>query len=383
MFRRLNRLSTPNNQLLRVTTRNVHHSGAHDHVSLKSVTHKHLLPQGGFINGQFTFGTASQNHTFPVINPATGKEFFHLPSMNEDDAKAAISAAKNAFVTWKETTAFERSAYLKKISVLMNKYKDDLAAIMTLEAGKPLAESKGEINYAISFVDFYAEEAIRIKGDTMQSPTTNKRLLTIKQPIGPCGLITPWNFPSAMITRKLAPALAAGCTAVIKPAEDTPLSALAICAIVKEAGLPDGVVNCVTVDRENVEAVGRTLCHSKDIKKISFTGSTPVGKWLMREASGTVKKVSLELGGNAPFIVFEDADLDNAVSTLMFSKFRNAGQVCIASNRIMVQESIYEKFAEKLTAAVKKLQVGEGFDSATSLGPLINEKGLHKVIFFG
>jgi succinate-semialdehyde dehydrogenase/glutarate-semialdehyde dehydrogenase len=360
-----------------VQSKNNHHE---QHESLKQIKHQNLINHAGYINGQFTRGS-NYKDSFPVINPATGKPFFYLPAMNEEDVKHAISAASKAFKEgpWKETTAFDRAKYLKKFSKLMEKYNDDLAIIMTLESGKPLKESKGELAYAKSFVDWFAEEAIRIRGDTMASPSNKRKLITIKQPVGVCALVTPWNFPSAMITRKLAPALAAGCTAVIKPASETPLSALALCVIAEEAGIPPGVVNCVTASREHAEMVGLTMCHSKEVRKISFTGSTAVGKWLMKEASSTVKKISLELGGNAPFIVFDDADLDVALTALMGSKFRNAGQACIASNRIFVQEGVYEQFSKKVTEAVKKLQVGNGFEEKATVGPLINKKGLEKV----
>eukprot|EP00981_Chlorochromonas_danica_P000970 scaffold233_cov174-Ochromonas_danica.AAC.10 len=314
------------------------------------------------------------------MNPANGKVLAHLPSLHEKEIDQAIQSAHTAWKTWKETTAYERSKILQKISHLMTKYSDDLAAIITLEAGKPTSEAKGEIGYAISFIDFYAEEIKRVHGDTFPSPSRNRRTFTIKQPVGPVGLITPWNFPSAMITRKVAPALAAGCTVVLKPSEETPLSALAMAAICHEAGVPPGVLNIITVGREDVTMAGSRLCHSPLIRKISFTGSTVVGKWLMREASTTVKKVSLELGGNAAFIVFDDADLDIAVQALMLSKFRNAGQACIASNRVFVQQGVYKKFADRLSAAVvANLRCGYGFDAATTVGPLINAQGLNKV----
>eukprot|EP01040_Poterioochromonas_malhamensis_P003096 gene3096-3293_t len=347
--------------------------------NLHQIKNKHLIPEAGYINGEFTPASSNEKNNFAVINPANGKPFFHLPRMGVAETEKSIAAATKAFASWKETTAFERSKILQKMASLMHKYKDDLAAIITLEAGKPTAEAKGEVLYAASFLEFYAEEGKRVHGDILQAPARNRRLINIKQPIGPCALITPWNFPSAMITRKLGPALAAGCTAVIKPAGETPLSAIAICAIAHEAGVPPGVVNVVTVDRDEVENVGRTLCHAKDIRKVSFTGSTPVGKWLMREAASSVKKVSLELGGNAPFIVFDDCDIDVAVNALMFAKFRNAGQACIASNRILVQEGIYHQFAEKLTEAASRLKCGDGFDPFHTVGPLINEKGVAKV----
>jgi succinate-semialdehyde dehydrogenase/glutarate-semialdehyde dehydrogenase len=346
--------------------------------SLKDIHHQNLVQHQGFINGIFTSGSAG-NRTFDVVNPANGKVIAQVPCMGMADAEHSAEVAMHAWQSWKETTANDRARYLVRMSELMNKYKDDLAAIITLEAGKPLNEAKGEILYAISFLDLYAEEAKRVHGEILQPPVNTRRLLTIKQPVGPAALITPWNFPSAMITRKLAPALAAGCTAVIKPTEETPLSALAICAIAQEAGLPAGVVNCLTVSREDVESVGRSLCHSKLIRKVSFTGSTAVGKWLMRESASTVKRISLELGGNAPFIVFDDADVDVAVTACIQSKLRNAGQVCIASNRILVQEGIYDTFSQKLAEAVRKLKVGDGFDLDTNLGPLINSKGLAKV----
>ncbi len=345
---------------------------------LADIHHQNLIQQQGFINGNFTKGTAGEK-LFDVVNPANGKVIAHVPRMGVADADHAADVAMSAWQSWKETTANDRAKYLHRVSELMNKYKDDLAAIITLEAGKPLNEAKGEIAYAISFMDLYAEEAKRVHGEILQPPINTRRLLTIKQPVGPAALITPWNFPSAMITRKLAPALAAGCTAVIKPTEETPLSALAICAIVKEAGIPPGVVNCLTVAREDVEDVGRALCHSKLIRKVSFTGSTAVGKWLMRESSATVKRISLELGGNAPFIVFDDADVDVAVTACIQSKLRNSGQVCIASNRILVQEGIYDSFSQKLAVAVSKLKVGDGFELDTNVGPLINAKGLAKV----
>lgn len=343
-----------------------------------TLKHPHLLRTTGYINGKFVAASPGQK-TFKVINPATGKSLADIPSMGAADVEHAIKVSSDAWATWKETTAWERSKLLQKYSQLMTKYSDDLAAIITLEAGKPLAESKGEIGYAISFVDWYAEEAKRIAGSTMQSPVKTRRTITIKQPVGPVGLITPWNFPSAMITRKLAPALAAGCTAVIKPSEETPLSALALCVIAEEAGFPAGVVNCLTTGRDEVEMTGSMLCHSRLIRKVSFTGSTAVGKWLMRESASTVKKVSLELGGNAAFIVFDDADIDIALNALMFSKFRNAGQACIASNRVFVQQNIYQRFADRLSEVVGKLQCGQGFDAAVTMGPLINQKGLHKV----
>lgn len=342
-----------------------------------AVKNQHLVNHLGYINGQFTAGSAKG--TFPVKNPANGETLGEVARMTAADADHASKVAFDSWQSWKETTANERSKLLTRFSELMQHYREDLATILTLEAGKPLPEARGELQYAISFIDYYAEECKRVTGDILQTPARNRRLLSIKQPIGPAALITPWNFPSAMITRKLAPALGAGCTAVIKPSEDTPYSALAICAIAQEAGIPPGVVNCVTVGREEVQDVGRALCNSKHLRKVSFTGSTAVGKWLMREAASTVKKVSLELGGNAPFIVFDDADLDLALQALMAAKFRNAGQACIASNRILVQAGVYDKFSAMVTEAVNKLNVGDGFHDNVHIGPLINAQGLKKV----
>jgi len=265
------------------------------------------------------------------------------------------------------------------MSDLMDQYRDDLAMILTLEAGKPLAEAKGEIAYARSFYEIYAEEATRANGSILQSNLRGRRIVTCKQPVGPAALITPWNFPSAMITRKVGPAIAAGCTVLIKPSEETPLSALALCAIAHEAGVPPGVINCLTVGREEVIEVGAALCHNPLLRKLSFTGSTKVGQWLMKESSSTLKRISLELGGNAPFIVFNDADLDVALAALMNSKFRNAGQTCISSNRILVQEGVYDTFSKMVSNKVSELVCGNGIDKGVTVGPLINDQGLLKV----
>eukprot|EP00607_Mallomonas_marina_P008407 CAMPEP_0182423560 /NCGR_PEP_ID=MMETSP1167-20130531/9599_1 /TAXON_ID=2988 /ORGANISM="Mallomonas Sp, Strain CCMP3275" /LENGTH=413 /DNA_ID=CAMNT_0024602657 /DNA_START=356 /DNA_END=1594 /DNA_ORIENTATION=+ len=262
---------------------------------------------------------------------------------------------------------------------LMLEYQYDLATLITLECGKPFAEARGEVLYAHSFYEYYSEEAKRVYGEVIPSPVRDRLTMTMKQPIGPAALITPWNFPCAMITRKVGAALAAGCTVVLKPAEQTPLSALALCVIAQEAGLPPGVMNCVTVSRDEVEEVGLAMCHSPLFRKLSFTGSTSVGKWLMRESACTMKKLSLELGGNAPFIVFEDADLDVAVKALMTSKFRNSGQTCIASTRVLVQESVMKQFCDILVDRVSKLKCGDGLEANTTVGPLIDERGLSKV----
>jgi len=316
---------------------------------------------------------------FEVKNPATGEVIARLPRMNEKDVAEASKVADAAWIKWRKTTAKERSKIIEKMSALMEQHEDDLATILTLEAGKPFAEAKGEIRYAQSFYDLYAEEAKRVNGQVLQPPVKGRRLVTMSQPVGPCALVTPWNFPSAMITRKLGPALAAGCTAVIKPADLTPMSALALCVIAEEAGVPPGVVNCLTVAKEEVVAVGGALCHDPLLRKLSFTGSTGVGKWLMRECASTVKRLSLELGGNAPFIVFDDCDVETAVSALINAKFRNAGQTCISSNRIFVQAGVYDEFAAQLSARVKAMKVGDGMKRDTTLGPLINAASLEKV----
>ena len=331
----------------------------------------------GFINGVWTSGHAKG--VFDVLNPANGELLAQLPRMNELDVAEASRVANAAFVEWRKMPAYQRGLGLENMYSLMRRNKDDLALIITLESGKPLAESKGEINYAMSFIELYAEEAKRVHGQLLQPLVKGRRVMTMQQPVGPCALICPWNFPSAMVARKLGPALAAGCTTVIKPADLTPMSALALCVIAEEAGIPPGIVNCLTVAKEEVQAVGAALCHNPLLRKISFTGSTAVGKWLMRESASTVKRLSLELGGNAPFIVFDDADIDTAVSSLISSKFRNAGQMCICSNRIFVQEGIYEAFAKALKSRVRAIKVGNGLDVGVSMGPLINSAGLDKV----
>jgi succinate-semialdehyde dehydrogenase / glutarate-semialdehyde dehydrogenase len=345
-------------------------------VFIDSLQHKALWQTTSYINGKFSADSDSQ---FDVMNPSNGEIIASCPRQGKHDVDVATAAATAAQQTWKSTTAKQRATLLVKIADLVDEHKEDLARILTLESGKPLAEARGEINYANSFFRLYAEEATRAHGEVLQPNVKGRRMMTIKQPIGPVALITPWNFPSAMITRKLAPALAAGCTSVIKPAELTPLSALALCAIVHEAGVPPGVVNCLTVGREEVIEVGGSMCHHPDLRKLSFTGSTAVGKWLYRESSETVKKLSLELGGNAPFIVFDDADIPIAVTALINAKFRNTGQTCISSNRIFVQAGIYDEFASALADKVKNIKCGDGFNSDNTAGPLINALGLKKV----
>nr|WP_305803566.1 NAD-dependent succinate-semialdehyde dehydrogenase [Ahrensia sp. R2A130] len=312
----------------------------------------------------------------PVLDPATGEQIAMVPKMGADETNRAIDAAATAFESWSKTTAKERAAILRLWYELVVENADEVAAILTSEQGKPLAEAKGEVLYAASFIEFYGEEAKRIHGETIPSPWPDGRIVVIRQPIGVVAAITPWNFPAAMITRKVAPAFAAGCTAIVKPAEDTPLTAFALAALAQEAGLPAGVLNVVTGD---APAIGGAMCDSSDVRALTFTGSTPVGKILMRQCADTVKVMGLELGGNAPFIVFDDANIDKAVEGAMASKFRNAGQTCVCANRIYVQDAVYDEFAEKLTAAVNKLVVGPGDEAASTTGPLINDAAIDKV----
>ncbi len=312
----------------------------------------------------------------PVENPATGEILAKVPHFGKDEALAAVTAAHAAFPAWSKRTAKDRAALLKKWYELILANKEDLALIMTSEQGKPLAEAKGEIEFSASFVELFAEEAKRIYGETIPSPRTDSRVIVLKQPIGVIAAITPWNFPAAMITRKLAPAIAVGCTAVLKPAPETPLTALALVELAHRAGIPKGVVNVITGD---APAIGEVFTGDPRIRLIAFTGSTDVGKLLMRQAASTVKKVALELGGNAPFIVFDDADIDAAVEGAMFSKYRNMGQTCICANRIYVQDKIYDVFVEKFSAAVMKLKVGKGTEVGVLQGPLINMKAVEKV----
>nr|XP_022301487.1 glutarate-semialdehyde dehydrogenase DavD-like isoform X1 [Crassostrea virginica] len=331
-----------------------------------------------FVNGEWV--AASSGKTFEVLNPANGKLIGSVPDMDATDTENAIKVAYKAFQSWKETTAKERSALLRRWGELMVENKEELSKLLTTEMGKPLAESAGELGYGAGFLELFAEEAKRVEGDIIQTPIKTRRLLVLKQPIGVSGMITPWNFPSAMITRKAGAAIAAGCTVVLKPAEDTPYSALALCELAKEAGIPPGVLNVVTCSRDNASQVGRALCESPLVTKMSFTGSTVVGKLLLQQCASTVKKVSLELGGNAPFIVFQSADVDAAVQGAMGAKFRCSGQTCVCANRIYVHESIYDEFVQKLAATVEKdLKVGDGIAPGTTQGPLINKKAVEKI----
>ena len=334
-----------------------------------------LLKTDALINGQWVAGASR----FDVNDPATGKKLADVANLGPAEAEAAIAAANTAWGPWKAKTGKERSAILRKWFDLLMANLEDLGRIMTAEQGKPFAEAKGEVAYGASFVEWYAEEAKRVNGETLPQFDNNRRLLVIKQAIGVCAAITPWNFPLAMITRKVAPALAAGCPVVIKPAELTPLSALAAAELAVRAGIPAGVLNILTADSDNSIAVGKVFCASDTVRHISFTGSTEVGRILMAQSAPSIKKLALELGGNAPFIVFDDADIDSAVEGAMASKYRNAGQTCVCANRIYVQDKVYDQFVEKFAAKVKALKVGNGFEDGVVQGPLIEDAAVQKV----
>ena len=334
-----------------------------------------LLKSDALINGAWVKGASR----FAVTDPATGMKLAEVANLGPLDAEAAIAAANAAWGPWRSKTAKERSILLRKWFDLLMANQDDLGRIMTAEQGKPLPEAKGEVAYAASFVEWFAEEAKRVNGETLPQFDNNRRLLVLRQPIGVCAAITPWNFPIAMITRKVAPALAAGCTVVIKPAELTPLTALAAAELAIRAGIPAGVLNVITADADNSIAVGKTLCASDTVRHISFTGSTEVGRILMAQSAPTIKKLSLELGGNAPFIVFDDADIDSAVEGAFASKYRNAGQTCVCTNRFYVQAGVYDAFVAKFAAKVKTAKVGNGFEEGVNQGPMIEEAALQKV----
>jgi succinate-semialdehyde dehydrogenase / glutarate-semialdehyde dehydrogenase len=334
-----------------------------------------LLKTDALINGEWVKGGSR----FDVLDPATGLKLADVANLGPADAEKAIAAANAAWAGWKGKTAKERSIILRKWYDLLMANQDDLGRIMTAEQGKPLAEAKGEVAYGASFVEWFAEEAKRVNGETLPQFDNNRRLMVLKQPIGVCAAITPWNFPLAMITRKVAPALAAGCPVIIKPAELTPLTALAAAELAIRAGIPAGVLNMITADDQNSIAVGKVICASDVVRHISFTGSTEVGRILMAQSAPTVKKMSLELGGNAPFIVFNDADIDSAVEGAFASKYRNAGQTCVCSNRFYVQERVYDEFVTKFAAKVKTAKVGNGFADGVNQGPLIEEAALVKV----
>jgi len=331
-----------------------------------------LFREASFINGQWLDADAR----IAVTNPADGDVLGHVPRHGADETRQAIDAANAAFPAWRDRLAKERSALLRRWFDLMNEHADDLATMMTLEQGKPLAEARGEVAYAASFVEWFAEEAKRVYGDTIPTPGKDRRLLVIRQPVGVCAAITPWNFPAAMITRKVAPALAAGCTVVVKPATQTPFTALALARLAELAGFPAGVFNVLTGD---TRAIGGELTANPIVRKLSFTGSTEVGRVLMEQCAPTIKKMSLELGGNAPFLVFEDADLDAAVEGAMASKYRNTGQTCVCANRLLVHDAVYDAFADKLAARVQALQVGSGLEDGVTQGPLIDESAVEKV----
>jgi len=336
-----------------------------------------FLHDRAYIDGAWT--NADSGATYDVRNPSDGTLIASVPRMGTAETRRAIEAAQRAFGPWRKRTAKERAIVVRRIGELMMESQEDLALLLTLEQGKPLAEARAEIAYAASFFEWFAEEGRRMYGDVIPSHAADKRIVVLKEPIGVCAGITPWNFPSAMITRKAAPAIAAGCTFVVKPAEQTPLSALALCEIAERAGLPPGVLSVVTGDAADAAEIGRELTESPIVRAVSFTGSTEVGKILMRQCASTVKRISLELGGNAPFLVFDDADLDAAIDGAIASKFRNAGQTCVCANRFLVQDGVYDAFAERLVRAVASLPVGDGRDPTAKIGPLIDEPAIAKV----
>ena len=341
------------------------------------ISDKKLLRNQAYIDGKWC--DADSGETLAVINPANGENVADVAKCGTAETRRAIEAAERAQVEWREATAKERAAVLRKWLDLLLDAQEDLAQIMTAEQGKPLAESRGEIAYGASYIEWFAEEAKRVYGDTIPQPSNDKRIVVIKQPVGVVACITPWNFPNAMLARKIAPALAAGCTVVCKPASETPLSALAMAELAGRAGVPDGVINIVV---GKTKEIGEELTSNPIVRKLTFTGSTAIGKMLVEQCAGTMKRTSMELGGNAPFIVFDDADLDEAVKGAIVCKFRNAGQTCVCANRILVQDGIYEQFAEKLAAAMADLKVGEGTEDGVDVGPLINEKAANDVLEF-
>lgn len=339
---------------------------------MKITTNPYFREQG-YIDGLWC--NAQNNETVDVVDPATGTLLGTVPNMATQEAIMAVDAAQKALPKWRALTAHQRGALLQNWFRLITENKRKLAELMTFEQGKPVAEAEGEIAYAASFIEWFAEQGKRTNGEIIPSPSADKRLMVIKQGIGVCAAITPWNFPAAMITRKAAPALAAGCTMVIKPANETPYTALALAELAAQAGIPAGVINIVTGDAIKI---GEVFTSDNRVRKLSFTGSTGVGRLLMRQCSDSVKKVSLELGGNAPFIVFNDADIDKAVEGAMGAKFRNAGQTCVCANRFYIHKDVYQQFSERFVAAVKKLKVGNGFEEGVTIGPLINRKAVEK-----
>ena len=348
-------------------------------MAIASALYRHLRNPDKFaaLDRVPALGGLKTDRTFQVFNPSTGELLADLPDMGQEETRAAIDRAYAAQADWAALTARERSDTLWRWHQLIVTHTDDLAAILTAEMGKPLPEAKSEVSHAAAYLQWYAEEANRIYGETISAPSTDRRMLVIKQPIGVVGTITPWNFPASMVARKISPALAAGCAIVLKPAEQTPLVAGAMFALAHEAGFPEGVINLVYAAEG--EAVGRELCFNAKVRKISFTGSTEVGRLLMRQCSDQIKKVALELGGNAPFIVFDDADVDAAVDGAIQAKFRNAGQTCVSANRLYVQSGVHDEFVEKFTSRVKALSVGDGFDPDIAIGPLIDTRALAKI----
>ena len=339
-----------------------------------SLQDQDLFRRQAYIGGHWC--DADSGATLDVNNPATGEVLGTVPMMGANETRRAIEAAKDAFVDWRRKPAKERSILLRRWHDLIMANVEDLGALMTAEQGKPVTEAKGEVAYAASFIEWFAEEAKRVYGDTIPSPWNDRRLVVIKQPIGVCAAMTPWNFPAAMITRKAGPALASGCTMVAKPASATPFSALALAVLAERAGIPAGVFNVLT---GSSKAIGGEMTSNSDVRKVTFTGSTEVGRLLMKQSADTIKKLSLELGGNAPFVVFDDANLDAAVEGAIISKYRNAGQTCVCANRLYVQAGVYDAFAQKLVAAVKKLKVGNGFEAGVLQGPLIDQAAVEKV----
>jgi succinate-semialdehyde dehydrogenase/glutarate-semialdehyde dehydrogenase len=341
------------------------------------ISDQSLLKTKAYINGQWV--DSDDRSTFSVANPATGESIADVASCGTAETRRAIEAAEAAMTGWRKRSAKERAAILRKWFTLMMDAQDDLAQILTAEQGKPLAEARGEVAYGASYIEWFSEEAKRIYGDTIPAPSNDKRIVVIKQPVGVVACITPWNFPNAMLTRKIAPALAAGCTVVCKPANQTPLSAFAFVELAERAGVPPGVINIVA---GRTAEIGKEMTSNPIVRKLTFTGSTPVGKKLMAACSETVKRTSMELGGNAPFIVFDDADLDEAVRGAIICKYRNAGQTCVCANRILVQEGVYDEFAEKLKAATLSLKLGDGSAEGVTMGPLISEGAANDVLEF-
>jgi succinate-semialdehyde dehydrogenase / glutarate-semialdehyde dehydrogenase len=344
---------------------------------IRRLREQELLREKAYVGGRWV--AADVGGSFAVLDPANGEQLARVPRMGADETRRAINASKEALPAWRSALAKERARTLRRWADLMLEHLEDLALLLTAEQGKPLAESRTEIAYAASFLEWFGEEAKRVYGDTIPTYMTDRRVVVTKEPVGVTAGITPWNFPAAMVTRKAAPALAAGCTMVLKPAEQTPLSALAAAKLAEEAGLPPGVLNVVTGDAEDAPAIGREMTSNPIVRKLGFTGSTEVGKLLMEQCARQVKKVSLELGGNAPFMVFDDADLDEAVAGALLCKFRNSGQTCISANRILVQDTVHDEFLERLTEAARKLKVGAGTEPDVNVGPLIDEPALAKV----